>query len=357
LEDVMKDCAHERWYPAFAILAGCVIFALALINRLNFPSPWVDDATFYLPGLWWAEHLSLQPTILHAPRGIFWMPDGFTVFLGVVLSFFGHSIQVARATCECAVAAGVTLFSLGFRKLAGSPQMGAAATLWLLTPPVVFAANMVRMEAPVFLLIAIALWLHLNGRALAAGSLLFGGLLIHPALGLSALGYLVAAWIARPKIGLKRRSSVGEWVLFAVVAIGLLAETLRLLHHLDLFTAHMTFQYARKTGIPLAKKIVKPQGTILLVGIAATATLLWRRHRHPTLGKVRNVLPVVAIALGLIIFAVVGGEPMYDVYALSLGPALIFCLLCRDSYRVPTAVGRATVQPNSRDVRDRVVSA
>jgi hypothetical protein len=107
----------------------------------------------------------------------------------------------------------------------------------------------------------------------------------------------------------------------------------------------------------LAKKIVKPQGAILLAGIAATATLLWRRHKHPTLGKLRDVLPVVAIALGLIIFAVVGGEPMYDVYALSLGPAFVFCLLCRDSYRVPTAVSRATVQPNPRDVRGRVVSA
>lgn len=338
----MKYGAHsKRWYLAFVVLAGCASFALAFSNRMTFPFPCVDDAIFYLPGLWWAEHLSLEPTFLHAPGGIFWLPDGFTVFIGLAASLFGHTIEVARATCECTVALGVMLFSLAFRKLAGSPEMGVAATLWLLTPPVVYAANEVRMEAPVFLLIAVALVLHLNGYVLAAASLLFGGLLFHPILGLAAVGYAFTAWGAGGEARLNRRPTLAEWIVFVVVAIGLSAEALRVLHHLDLFNAHMAFQLARKRGIPLHRKLAKPQGAILFACLAAIAALLWRRHTDRMVGRVRDVLPLATIALGVLTSAALGAEPMYDVYSLSLGPALVFCLVCRDFYRARSQVSRS----------------
>jgi hypothetical protein len=43
-----------------------------------------------------------------------------------------------------------------------------------------------------------------------------------------------------------------------------------------------------------------------------------------------NVLPMAAVALGMLIYAVVAGGMTYDVYSLSVGPALVFCLVCRD---------------------------
>lgn len=315
------------------------MFALAYANRTTFPFPWNDEARFYLAAFWWAEHFSLSPTNLHAPSGIFWVPDGFTIFLGSALRLFGKSIQVARTTCECAVSLGVTLFAIGFRKLANSWKIGVLATLLLLTPPVVFAANMVRMEAPLFLLIAFVLLLHVNGYSLAAGSLLAGSLLLHPALGIAAAGYAVIAYLAPRKGAASRHAAtVTEWIIFAVVVISISAESFRIVHHLDLFRAHMTYQVHHKMGLPLRSKLIKPQGVILLLSCSAVVMLLWRRHVRPRLGTVWDVLPMAAVGLGTLIFAVVGGGMTYDLYSLSVGPALVFCLVCRDFYESSAAL-------------------
>jgi hypothetical protein len=327
----VKGHIYGGRYIAFAILAGCFVFALAYANRTTFPFAWNDEARFYLPAFWWAEHFSLSPANLHAPSGIFWVPDGFTIFLGLALRLFGKTMYVARTTCECAVSLGVTLFALGFRKLAGSWKIGVLSTLLLLTPPVVFAANMVRMEAPLFLLIAVVLLLHVHGYFLAAGSLLAGSLLLHPALGIAAAGYILIACVTPLKEAAHRDAeAVMEWIIFAVVVISIAAESFRIVHHLALFRAHMTYQMHHKMRMPLLSKLIKPQGAILLISFSALASLLWRRHVQPELGTVWDVLPLAAITLGMLIYAVVAGEISYDVYSLSVGPAVVFCLVCRD---------------------------
>jgi hypothetical protein len=52
-----KENAYKSRYQIFAIFSGCFVFALAYANRTTFPFPWNDEARFYLPALWWAEHL------------------------------------------------------------------------------------------------------------------------------------------------------------------------------------------------------------------------------------------------------------------------------------------------------------
>lgn len=327
----VKDNVYGGRYLVFAILAGCSVFALAYANRTTFPFPWNDEARFYLPAFWWAEHFSLSPTNLHASSGIFWVPDGFTIFLGLALRLFGKTMQVARTTCECVVSLGVTLFALGFRKLGGSWKIGVLSTLLLLTPPVVFAANMVRMEAPLFLLIALVLLLHVHGYFLAAGSLLAGSLLFHPALGIAAAGYIMIACITPLKVAANRvAKAVAEWIIFGVAVISISAESFRILHHLHLFRAHMAHQVHLKMGLPLRSKLIKPQGAILLMSCLALATLFWRQYVQPELGTIWDVLPIAAVTLGLLIYAVIAGGMTYDVYSLSVGPALVFCLMCRD---------------------------
>jgi hypothetical protein len=325
----VEDHVYKGRYLSFAIFAGSFVFACAYANRTTFPFPWNDEARFYLPAFWCAEHFSLSPSNLNAPSGIFWVPDGFTIFLGLALRLFGKTMQVARATCECAVSLGVMLFCLGFRKLAGSWKGGALATLLLLTPPVIFAANMVRMEAPLFLLIALVLLLHVHGYFLAAGSLLAGSVLLHPALGIAALGYAAIAYAMPLKVAAKRDVvAVTEWIIFATVVISISAESFRIVHHLDLFRAHMTYQVHHKMGLPLRSKLIKPQGVILLISGLAIAILLWRRRVQP----MWDVLPMAAVSLGMSIYAVVAGGMTYNIYSLSVGPALLFCLLFRDFY-------------------------
>ena len=56
----VKDHVYGRRYLVFALLAGCFVFALAYANRTTFPFAWNDEARFYLPAFWWAEHFSLS---------------------------------------------------------------------------------------------------------------------------------------------------------------------------------------------------------------------------------------------------------------------------------------------------------
>jgi hypothetical protein len=166
---------------------------------------------------------------------------------------------------------------------------------------------------------------------LATGSVLAGSLLLHPALGIAAAGYiLIACATPLKEVAHRHGEAVMEWIIFAVVVIGISVELLRIVHHLDLFRAHMTYQVHRKTGSPLHSKLIKPQGLILMIGCLALATLLWRRHFQPELGTVWDVLLMAAVTLGILIYAVVAGEITCNVYSLSVGPALVFCLICRD---------------------------
>jgi hypothetical protein len=67
-----------------------------------------------------------------------------------------------------------------------------------------------------------------------------------------------------------------------------------------------------------------------MISCLALATVLWRRHFQPELGTVWDVLPMAALTLGMLIYAVVAGEITCNVYSLSVGPALVLCLVCRD---------------------------
>jgi hypothetical protein len=314
------------WYEGFALLAGLALFSLAAANRLTFPFPWNDEARFYLPALWLVNHHSLNPLTLNAPRGIFWVPDGFTVLLGLVLRIFGQTIEVARVACECAASTGVVLFALAFRALSGSRITGALATLWLLTPPVVFAANMVRMEAPLLLLIAIVLLLHANNCFLGAGALLFGSLLLHPALGLAAVGYAVLCWVSPPRKGPLPLGRALEWVLLSAVLLCFLLEGWRIAQNLDTFQSHMAYQLSKKMARPLIARLMKPQGVILFFGAAATLLIIFRRKAWRELSRSHCLLGAAIVALGVQAYAVLGAELQYDVYSLSVGPAIIFCL-------------------------------
>lgn len=341
----MDDRNRLGWYEAFAILAGVALFALAKANRLTFPFPWNDEARFYLPALWLVKHESLNPAILNAPRGIFWVPDGFTVLLGFVMQLFGQTIETARMACECTVAAGVVVFALAFRKLSGSRKTGALATLLLLTPPVVFAANMVRMEAPLFLLIAIVLLLHVNGYYISAGSLLFGSLLLHPALGLAAAGYAVLSWAFREKNGHSHRGRVFEWFVLAIVLLCFLSEGLHIAHHFDMFEDHMAYQLSKKLGRPLLARLIKPQGVIFFSCCAAIAIIVWRRKAWERLHSNQQIVGAATVALGVLTYAVLGAELQYDVYSLSVAPAIVFCLIAKQAQLISENNPRTSIRP------------
>jgi hypothetical protein len=322
------------WYGIFVIAVGCTVFLIARQNILTFPYPWNDEARFYLPSWYFAQTGSLSPAILNAPNGIYWVPDGFYIWMGTFLALFGHSIAIGRTLCELTVATSVSIFALSFRKLTQSATMAGAFTLILISPPVIFAANMVRMEAPLCLLFALAIWSHLNRLYWAATALLLLSVLFHPAFLLALCAYLVTLPAThRDPTGDSRSrwKNVAEKTLFLLVVVALLAEIARVATHFDLFQRHMSYQASRKLSISHWKLLIKPQGIVLSMEVAAI--LVWFKARSQTVNlniPERNLLaPIVAATLGMQCYAVFGGLTAYDVYSISIGPALFFCMAYR----------------------------
>jgi uncharacterized membrane protein YidH (DUF202 family) len=318
-----------EWYVLFAVSAALTLFTLASLNRLTFPFPWNDEARFYLPALWWQQHQSFQPLTLHAPSGIFWVPDGFTVYLGLAIKFFGQTMERARLVCELTVSVGVFLYAIAFRKISGSWKMGALTTLLILTPPVVFAANEVRMESVMFTLVALILLMHLNGYILAAGSLLFAGLLFHPALGLAAVAYAIVQIAIHFTEKTKLSFAWFEYLLFAIVTTAFILEIIHILNYWQVFNQHMAYQVQRKLNNPIYVRVMKPQGLILLICCLVVLMLLWLCSKFKSHTAIKDILPIAVIALGLAFYGVLGFEMTYNVYSVSVGPALVFCLAAK----------------------------
>jgi hypothetical protein len=332
-----SDDAASRWYYLFAIAAGAAVFVMAWHNRLTFPYPWNDEARFYLPSWYFSQTGSLNPKILNAPAGIYWVPDGFYVWLGIFLALFGRSITVARTVCELSVAASVTFFALVLRKITQSSWMAAIFTCILLAPPVIFAANMVRMESAICLFFSIALWLHLRGATIAAGSLLLLSILFHPAPALAFAAYAVAAYIRRGQAISKKQPRWELWItwsLLTVVVIAFAVEIGRIAMHFDLFRQHMSYQETRKASTNHLELLFKPNG--ILLGVELGTMLVWLfkfKQKIPVIKS--DLLPVIAATLGIQAYAVLGGEAVYDVYNLSIGPAIFLALFYRIGWVKP----------------------
>jgi hypothetical protein len=320
------------WFSIYVIAAACAVFLIARQNSLTFPYPWNDEARFYLPALNFAQTGSLSPAILNAPNGIYWMPDGFYIWMGTCLTLFGRSISIARTLCELTVAASVSIFALSFIKLTRSAVMAAVFTLILISPPTIYAANMVRMEAPLCLLFALALWSHIHRLYWAAAALLLLSVLFHPGFALALWAYPIA--LAATHYRLTEDSpphwkTTTEKIFFLVVVLAFIAEAARVATHFDLFLRHMSYQASRKLSINHWKLLIKPQGVLLSLELAAV--LVWLRTTRRTLNsRERSLLtPIAAATLGIQCYAVFGGLAAYDVYSLSIAPALFFCLAYR----------------------------
>ena len=321
----MKSFWFKQYYLIVSISLAVLLFLICRANIHTFPFPWNDEVRFYLPALWWAEYFSFYPEYLNAPNGIYWVPDGFTVIIGSFLKIFAKKIEIARLVCEFSVVIGFIIYAVSFKKLTQSSYLGGISALLLLSPPVIFAANMVRMEAIIFLIIAMALYCHSHDRWISAASLLIGGILIHPAISFSAAAYcIVMSFILiNNKIIPKIRFLDGLLVLFVVLAFSL--EFIHIASNFNEYKLHMAYQFARKLGTPLKTRLFKPQGAILSAFLFITVTFITYSIKHKITPVLFKFLPVVVIGLGLCLYGVLGFEMAYNIYSVVTGPAIIFC--------------------------------
>jgi hypothetical protein len=319
----------------FVLLLASMFFtilALARVNALTFPLPNEDDASFFFPAWNLAVHGTLRVPLLNAPDGIFWVPHGFYLWLALFLRAFAPTLEVARTVCQLTTAAAAVLLVVAYARICGSRAYALLCGLLLVSPGVIFAADMVRMESLMLLLLATGLLLHSYERRLAAAAVFCLAVVVHPALLLAAVLYAVGifwAEVAVPRVTLK--GQILTMVIVTAVAAAIALQGVYVLHHLPTFHQHMAYQIARKANRSPVEMLLTKRGLLLICEAVFTSAVIAYFYRHPLAWRifVRELLPIFLLALGLSAYATLGREIPYNVYCYAVLPATFFCLTDR----------------------------
>jgi hypothetical protein len=319
----------------FVLLLASMFFtilALARVNALTFPLPNEDDASFFFPAWNLAVHGTLRVPLLNAPDGIFWVPHGFYLWLALFLRAFAPTLEVARTVCQLTTAAAAVLLVVAYARICGSRAYALLCGLLLVSPGVIFAADMVRMESLMLLLLATGLLLHSYERRLAAAAVFCLAVVVHPALLLAAVLYAVGifwAEVAVPRVTLK--GQILTMVIVTAVAAAIVLQGIYVLHHLPTFHQHMAYQIARKANRSPVEMLLTKRGLLLICEAVFTSAVIAYFYRHPLAWRifVRELLPIFLLALGLSAYATLGREIPYNVYCYAVLPATFFCLTDR----------------------------
>jgi hypothetical protein len=371
--DSSRPTSRREWFSSptvFALLLSLIFFAivsLARANALTFPLPNEDDARFFFPARNLALYGTLRIPVLNAPEGLFWMPHGFYVWLALFLRIFGPTMNVARTVCQLTTGAASVLLVILYSRLCGSRGFALLCGALLVSPGVIFAANILRMESLMLLLFATGLLLHSYERRLAAAAIFFLGVVVHPALLLGATLYAVGIFWADVMLPLYSRSgSAPELVepagsmdirrmsvksrtitivIVAAVAGAIALEGAYVLHHLPTFHQHMAYQIARKASRSPIHMLVTKRGLFLIFELVFTSAVMGVLYRHPHAWRIfiRELLPVFLLALGLSAYATFGEEIPYNVYSYAVIPATFSCLTYRQLLLPRTEEVRANV--------------
>lgn len=305
------------------------------VAAYHFPTPWPDEAAFLIPAIHFSEELSLAAPELNAPRGIFWMPDGYYVFMGLLFKVLPASLATARLVSFFLVLVfAVSLYVAGWRLGVPPLVIAIALSMWLITPRVVMMSNVARMEALVLAVIGIALMLVVHRYWIAGLAIASLSALVHP-VGLVMLlcfvGVAAVFWKS-----MQLRTSFGshifnrspmQHVVVGTVALAWIVEALHFSLNLDLASTHMAYQFLRKANRSLGIGMQD----LLLLSIAGTGVLVCY------LQKERENMVAIALLFtlvgGLDVVQVLGQEMWYEVYRSEVAGLLVvmgLSVLARD---------------------------
>jgi hypothetical protein len=335
--------------PTLFVLSLSLIFiAIVLVARANvytLPLPNEDDASFFVPSWNLAVHGTLRVPLLNAPDGIFWMPHGFYVWQALFLRIFGPTVEVARTVCQLTTAFDAVLIVVAFARICRSRGFALLCGALLVSPGVIFCANLIRMEPLILLCFGIGLLLHSYGYRLAPAAVFFLSMVVHPALILGATLYtggiiaarmMSAAGPGKPSddldegsTGWRRRLTTILIVAAVVGAIGV--EIVYVLLHWTIFDQHMSWQVAHKAARSPVRTLLSKRGLFFVLEIAFTAAVCGKLYRRREAWHVfvRDLLPLFLLLLGLSAYSVFGREVPYNVYTYAVIPATFGCLAYR----------------------------
>jgi hypothetical protein len=324
--------AKQLSFYVVVLAAFCSVLLISSRNELTFPYPWNDEARFFLPSWSFSTDGSLKPAILNAKDGIFWVPHGFYIMFGLLLRLFSPTIETARAISQVFVASAVSLALIANQRIARSRCFAACTAAVLISPPVILAANEVRMECVVVFLFALCVLFASVEQEILALSFALLSTLFHPALSIGLIFYcafLIAKYYFFGQVSELRQESIAlkitKYSLLTAVLAAVTLEAVFVVGHYSLFHSHMAYQASRKLGRSFVRLLLgKPQGVISLV---ETFFIIWSAYQAFTRERYRKcfykeLLPVLSLAFGLSLYGALGAEFQYDVYCLSFVPAI-----------------------------------
>ena len=296
------------------IVAVIAAVWLHLEAGFTYPRPWPDESHFLTAALQLAREASFAVPQLNAPQGVFWLPHGYSVMLAPV-AWAADPLDAARwVSLGCVLVFAGCLVTLAVRR--GLPPVLACvvAAAWLLSPRVVVAGAIGRMEAPVLALAGLTLVLADRRRwagAAAAGAV---ATLLHP-MGVVLFAVLAAMALAdRPLHG---RSGRAEQVAVLLAGVAVIAQIVYFAANASLAAEHLGFQFERKAGRSLS--LVSLPAGLLVLSLAA-AVVSRRRPLGLGMAVLAAALCAVTLAGQELWYLVLGRETAAVLLLLALFP-------------------------------------
>ena len=300
------------------LVAGCCIVFVRSRLGFQFPVPWPDEAGFLAQAFDLAHVGSFFDPGLNPDRVVMWMPPGYMVVLALVFRVFGYSFTLARwvSTLFClaslAVVGRLTWLLTGWRRM----LMAWAVGLVFISPAMLVASNVARMEMLFCFGILLSLLCLVSGRSYVAAALIVAAALVH----FNAVYFVVPLVVRLAAEGWWRgisRPRAQDWLALSAAAAAMVAYGLFVAFNWPGFVADMRFQFAAKAFFGLDD----PAHPVWLVWVGVSAALpsiFFLRTR------VSNVLALYGVAFLVMVHE--GHEFWYD-YGLPLGYLLILLSL------------------------------
>lgn len=321
------------WQPKVGILILCLAVLSATVLHFragyHFPTPWDDEAYFLIPAIHFSKNLTLAASELNAPRGLFWMPHGYSVFMGLIFLILPASLETARlVSLLLTLTFSICLYFLSRRLGIVSLLSAVPIAIWLVSPSVVAMANLARMESLVLAIIGLSLILIVYQKWIFGIALSSLAVLVHPIGILSFSCFLLAAFLFRKHIEIKPKYFIHWLVIGSVIAIWLI-QALYFVFNLDLAVQHLAHNAGNQptqTSLSIYTITVYIFCLMFVVGALICWTIA-RINYYPQLSAINLIF---LLAASLVFVTIVRNEIWYKVYqytAILLGSIALLALI------------------------------
>lgn len=288
---------------------------LHFLGAYHFPTPWDDEAYFLIPAIHFSKNLTLVAPELNAPRGLFWMPHGYPIFIGVLFSILSPSLATARLVSFLLIVTFSICLYVSFRKLDIAPLFSAVAiAVWLISPPVVAIANIARMESLVLAIVGFSLVLIVYQRWLLGVALSSLALLVHPLGIILFLCFLIVAFVFRKNLHIGSQRNHYFWLgVIAGILIVWSAEALYFYFNLDLAVKHLYYNVGNQPNKLFWSKINLITWIFCLTCVIG-ALICWKLKNRNNSDKLAPLSLLFMLGANFTFYTIIRAEMWYEIY-------------------------------------------